>query len=174
MAAPGIRPRLVIADAQGNIYDDPELQMVCRKGYEFSLPKPDELIPLPEGSELFLLPGRNAIGMNPENGQLETTEELAVAAFVSPAHTLTAHAAYMTGNNAPVLPLFAYGAVGYANNRFYVCAKKVDEDVRQVFTGIPQAKIEKKARELMRLYPKNRLMRHLMTNCHRSPFVNSS
>lgn len=165
MAAPGIRPRLVIADAQGNIYDDPELQMVCRKGYEFSLPKPDELIPLPEGSELFLLPGRNAIGMNPENGQLETTEELAVAAFVSPAHTLTAHAAYMTGNNAPVLPLFAYGAVGYANNRFYVCAKKVDEDVRQVFTGIPQAKIEKKARELMRLYPKNRLMRHLMTNC---------
>ena len=80
MAAPGIRPRLVIADAQGNIYDDPELQMVCRKGYEFSLPKPDELIPLPEGSELFLLPGRNAIGMNPENGQLETTEELAVAA----------------------------------------------------------------------------------------------
>ena len=54
MAAPGIRPRLVIADAQGNIYDDPELQMVCRKGYEFSLPKPDELIPLPEGSELFL------------------------------------------------------------------------------------------------------------------------
>ena len=165
MAAPGIRPRLVVADAQGNIYDDPELQMVCRKGYEFSLPKPEELIPLPEGSELFLLPGRNAVGMNPQSGQLETTGELAVAAFVSPAHTLTAHAAYMTQNNAPVLPLFAYGAVGYAHNRFYVCAKKVDEDVRQVFTGIPQAKIEKKARELMRAYPKNRLMRHLMTNC---------
>lgn len=31
-----------------------------------------------------------------------------------------------------MLPLFAYGAVGFANGRFYVCAKKVDEDVRQV------------------------------------------
>jgi pyruvate-formate lyase-activating enzyme len=92
-------------------------------------------------------------------------EELAVAAFVAPAHTLTAHPAYVSDPDAPALPLFAYGAVGFAGDRFYVCAKKVDEDTRQVFRGIPRARLETMARRLAEAYPDNRLMRHLMFNC---------
>ena len=61
MAAPGIRPLLLMADQDGNIFEHPELHMVCRHGNAFSLPRPDEMIPLPEESELFLLPGRNFI-----------------------------------------------------------------------------------------------------------------
>lgn len=139
--------------------------MICRAGESLSLPRPGDLIPLPEESELFLLPGRTALGLDPETGQVEPLEDMAVAAFVSPAHTLTAHPAYTTQKDAPVLPLFAYGAVGYANNRFYVCAKKVDADPRQVFHGISRKVIEQKAHALMRAYPENRLMRHLAGTC---------
>ena len=165
MASTSIRPHLVVADPQGNIYDHPELLMVCRRGREFALPRPDELIALPEESELFLLPGRQALGLDPETGTLELQEELAVAAFAAPAHTLTAHPAYEKQEGAPMLPLFAYGAVGYANNRFYISAKKVDNDPRQVFSAIPPGLLSKKADKLMRLYPQNRLIQHLVAKC---------
>ncbi len=166
MASSSIRPVMVMADTDGNIFDNPDLLMVCRQGEAFALPRPAELIPLPDESELFLLPGRNAVGLNPETGELEVVEgAAAVAAFVSPAHTITAHPAYETEDGAPVLPLFAYGALGFANDRFYVCAKKVDEDLRQVFRGIPQITIEKKAQALMRAHPENRLIQHLMGKC---------
>lgn len=165
MASAHIRPRLVVADAEGNIYDHPDLLLVCRRGHEFALPRPDELMPLPEESDIFLLPGRRAVGLDPENGEAEVLEELAVSAFVSPAHTLTGHPAYISDKDAPTLPLFAYGAIGYARGRFYVCAKRVDEDKRQVFKGIPPARIKKNAHAIMQRYPDNRLMQHLMANC---------
>lgn len=165
MASSSIRPALVVADEHGNIYDEPDLLMVCRKGREFSLPRPDEIMPLPDESELFLLPGRHAVGLDPETGELELQQTLAVAAFASPAHTLTAHPAYESTQDAPMLPLFAYGAVGFANNRFYICAKKVDEDARQVFRGIAPALVQKRAREVMARYPKNRLIQHITAKC---------
>lgn len=165
MASPRIRPHLVVADEKGNIYDHPDLLLLCRRGKEFALPRPDELMPLPDESDLFLLPGRRAVGLDPESGEAVGLEETAVSAFVSPAHTLTAHPAYMTDADAPTLPLFAYGAVGYARGKFYVCAKRVDEDTRQVFKGIPPAKIKKNAYTIMERFPKNRLMQHLMAKC---------
>lgn len=165
MAAPGIRPHVVVADENGNIYDHPDLLLLCRRGEEWALPRPDELIPLPDESEFFLLPGRRAVGLNPETGETEVLEELPVAAFISPGYTLAAHPAYTTEPNAPQLPLFAYGAVGFAANRFYVCAKRVDEDPRQVFKGIPKGRVEREAKRLIADYPNNRLMQHIMHNC---------
>ncbi len=165
MASSSVRPRLLAADEQGRIYDHPELFMLCRRGSEWSLPRPDELIPLPDESELFFLPGRRAVGLNPHTGETEQLEELAVAAFAAPAHTLSAHPVYVTDAGAPMLPLFAYGAVGFANDRFYICAKKVDEDERQVFSGISSATIRRGARRLLEAFPGNRLMGHLMRNC---------
>lgn len=165
MASSSIRPHLVVADDQGNIYDDPDLLMVCRRGGEFCLPRPDELMPLPEESELFLLPGRKAVGLNPETGALETADELAVAAFAAPAHTLTAHPAYHTEEGAPMLPLFAYGAIGFANNRFYVCAKKVDADPRQEFRSFPPALVKSRGQALLARFPDNRLVDHLVNKC---------
>lgn len=165
MASPSIRPHMLVADEQGHIYDHPELLLLCRRGEEWSLPRPEELIPLPDESELFFLPGRFAVGLNPTTGETERVEDLAVAAFAAPAYTLTAHPAYISQEGAPMLPLFAYGAVGFANNRFYICAKKVDSDSRQIFKGITQIKIKKNAQKLLQAYPKNRLMQHLMNNC---------
>ena len=165
MAAPRLEPHLVMADQSGNIYDDPQLLMVCRRGAQWGLPRPDELMPLPEESELFLLPGRRAVGLNPESGETEVLDQLAVAAFAAPAHTLSAHPAYESETDAPLLPLFAYGAVGFAHGRFYVCARKVDQDPRQRFQRIPRGRIEQNVRRLLREHPDNRLIRHILDNC---------
>ncbi|MBQ7618325.1 MAG: radical SAM protein [Desulfovibrio sp.] len=148
------------------IIEHPDLLMVCRHGLEWGPPRSDELIPLPPESELFLLPGRTAVGLNPESGEVEELEgTLAVAAFLAPAHTLSAHPAYQTQATAPLLPLFAYAAVGFWQDQFYVCAKKVDTEPRQVFANIPKARLEREARRLARAYPKNRLVQHILNNC---------
>ncbi len=155
------QPRLLMAGEDGQLYDHPELLMVCRKGTELALPRPDELIPLPQESELFLLEGRNALGLNPETGELEILEDAAVAAFVSPGHTVCGTSAYQTGEDAEVLPLFAYAAVGYADDTFWVCAQKVDQDRRQIFSNIDPKRIRQGATQWMKRFPDNRLVRHL-------------
>jgi hypothetical protein len=148
-----IRPWAVYADDKGNIYDVEDLQMLCRRGRSLELPRPDELIPLPEGSDFFLLPRRRAIGLDPATGKVEALEGHAVAAFACPGYTLSALTAYEKEPGAPVLPLFAYGALGFYEGRFYVCAKKVDEDKRQVFAGIPDQRIRNGARRLLSAFP---------------------
>jgi wyosine [tRNA(Phe)-imidazoG37] synthetase (radical SAM superfamily) len=159
-----LRPFLVFADTTGAIYDHPELQMLVRRGRELALPRPDELIPVPEGSDLYLLPSRHALGLNPRTGQVESVGETAVAAFVRPGFTLSATAAYHTTPNAPTLPLFAYAPVGYARGRLWTTATLVDHDPRQIFTHIPQERIRTGAQRLSAALPNNRLIQHL-TRC---------
>ncbi len=161
MSRKHIRPRLVFADRQGNIYDHPELFMLCRKGADFVLPGPMDLMPLPPGSDVFLLPERKALGLDPQSGKVEALEEFPVAGFVSPGHTLTGLCAYAGSHHAAPLPLFAYGALGYAKGRFWICAQQVDPDPRQQFEDIPQGRIEAGAKAWLQRFPKNRLVRHL-------------
>jgi len=160
-----IQPKAVFADDQGNIYDHPELLMLIKRGPTWGLPRPDELIPLPEESTLYLLPQRQALGLNPETGQIEVIPEgIAVAGFISPGYTLCGHVAYLEQGQPDPLPLFAYGALGFYQDKFYVAAIKVDEDQRQVFTHIPKTKISQQAALLRKKLPQNRLILHL-THC---------
>lgn len=154
-------PRMVYADQHGRIFDHASLRMVCRSGWEYRQPEAEELIPLPDESELFLLPGRRAVGWDRDQGQFRSVEQTAVAAFVSPGHTLSAVSAYETDAGAPTLPLFAYAAVGFARDRFWVCATQVDTDPRQRFAGISPQRIQSGARQWLKRFPKNRLLRHL-------------
>lgn len=162
-----ISPRMLMADVNGNIIDNPALLMLAsRKGKNF-VPAPADLIPLPSESELFLLPGRKAAGFNPKSGRQEYCNNFAVAAFAAPAYTLDAHPAYIEESGAPILPLFAYAAVGYAKGRFWICARKVDNNPRQIFTGIPPERIKEGCDKLLAGYPQNRLLKHIIQNCVR-------
>lgn len=160
-------PHPVIAAQNGEIYDEPSLLMLASRGNDWFLPNLHEMEPLPEESSLFLLPGRDAVGFNQRTRNPEICNGLAVAAFAAPGHTLSAHPAYIKQPEAPMLPLFAYGAVGYAKGKFWICAKKVDEDRRQVFRGISDRTIEKNCAMLLRKYPGNRLISHIINNCVR-------
>lgn len=127
---------MVFAREDGSILDHPGLHLAGVGGGDPRAVDPDELVPLPRGSDLFALPGRAPVGIESESrrpvvwdGDGEPVR--AVAAFLAPAWTLYRHAAYRTGADAPALPLYAYAAVGWADGCFWTPAVRVDQDVRQ-------------------------------------------
>lgn len=168
-------PHLVLADKNGNITDFPDLEMVGMSNGHFYKPELDELIPLPEGSELFCLPGRLPIAWDSENEEpvlldcnpFSPEEDVqAVAAFMSPAHTSIYTSAYQTGDkDAPTLPLFAYTAVGWYDGRFWVTGFRSDDDIRQDCAQFDSELIEKRTHKKLKENKDNRLIQHLGKCC---------
>jgi pyruvate-formate lyase-activating enzyme len=172
--APAKRPSLVFANRKGEILDYDGLEMAGSSAGEFRRLEPEELIPLPEGSELFVLPGRLPVGIEADSGEAALLDEnpydgspeiSAVAAFMAPAHTAIYSAAYQTQPNAPLLPLFAYTAVGWQDGRFVVAAFRSDSDIRQDPKGFNQKQIDRKTAAKLKQYPHNRLIQHLGKCC---------
>jgi pyruvate-formate lyase-activating enzyme len=161
---------LVYADAEGNILDWPDLEMAGACAGQWEKTVSSELIALPQGSELFLLPDRLPVGYNPEGKRFEVLSQdpfspgkpvRAVAAFISPAYTHLHSPAYKTNPGAPLLPLFAYTAVGWLSGKFVVPAVRIDKDRRQDFSNFDLKLIERNARRRMQAEGKNRLIQHL-------------
>ncbi len=166
-------PSLVVANEQGEVFEVPELKMVGQSVHSFHLPEERELIRIPYGSDLFVLENRVPLGYDPERGELVRLETyrgkrvLPVAAFMAPAHTWIYRAAYETLPNAPDLPLYAYTAVGWRNEAFWVAGVRVDDDVRQDPAQFNPREIERAAERMLVRYSNNRLVRHLVENCVR-------
>jgi pyruvate-formate lyase-activating enzyme len=172
---PDDTPSLVYANQHGEIKNFPGLYMAGRCGNFFSKPLLDDLIPLPEGSELFLLPDRVPFGISLKNdtpvllahdpdAPRETIQ--AVAAFMAPAHTAIHNAAYEpAGNDIAPLPLFAYTAVGWHKGRFWVSAFRSDPDSRQDARLFDDGKIARKTVRQLKKHPGNRLIQHLGKCC---------
>ncbi|MDO8947492.1 MAG: radical SAM protein [Desulfocapsaceae bacterium] len=175
MIHPDTLPSLVFADLHGNITDFSSLNMAGMSGGQFFQPAPEDLIPLPEGSELFVLPGRLPVGCDQTTGEPLLLEEdpyqprakvQAVAAFMSPAYTAIFNSAYQTrGSHAQRLPLFAYTAVGWHQGRFWVTAFRSDPDKRQDACQFDQKEIIKKTGTKLQEYSSNRLVQHLGKCC---------
>lgn len=164
------RPALVFADSRGQIIEFAELEMVGAHAGRWVRLQPGDWIPLPEGSELFMLPDRVPVGFDPSSGQFVVLDKnpydpsfsaYAVAAFVAPAHTVTHLAAYRTRVDAKVLPLFSYAAVGWYKNTFVTTAIRVDPDERQDYRHFNLKKISSNARKIMKAHQNNRLIQHL-------------
>ncbi|MHB8808460.1 MAG: radical SAM protein [Desulfobulbaceae bacterium] len=166
-------PSLVFANSAGEILDYPGLRMAGASCGRYAQPAAEDLIELPAGSELFVLPGRLPVGMNPDTGQAEILESdpysggipQAVAAFMAPAHTSTFSAAYRTSDSAPLLPLFAYSAVGWHRGKFWVAGFRSDPDPRQDAAGFRQERINRRTGALLKRHPANRLIQHLGKCC---------
>ncbi|MEJ2690837.1 MAG: radical SAM protein, partial [Deltaproteobacteria bacterium] len=168
-------PKLVFANQDGEILDLPDLTMAGSSAGVFVQPKLEELIPLPEGSELFALPDRLPIGIDPADGQPARLEEdpfqpgapvRAVAAFIAPAHTAILWAAFeKCKKNLPPLPLFAYTAVGWQDGKFWVTAFRSDIDPRQDAKNFRQSRIAKKTERRLADFSGNRLIQHLGKCC---------
>lgn len=161
-----ISPYLLYSDSKGNIFEDTSLYVVGRSGWD-AVPIPeDEWIELPAGGQLYELPGRRGIGIDVKTGEMRLcTKGWAVAAFIPPAHTGFYLAAYETGPQAPTLPLFCYTAAGWYDNKFYVPATRIEQDIRQEAPGFDIAKVEHGVSKLLQAYPHNRLVEHLANNC---------
>jgi len=154
---------LVAAEPSGGIVDLPGLAALGRAGDELVALDRNNCIPLPAGSELFLLPGREPLGSGARSGEFCAVAGLtAIAAFLAPAHTQLFTPAYRTTECAPRLPLFAYTAVGWHRGRYYVPAVRVEPDRRQDIGEFDQREIAQRARALKARHRSNRLWQHLL------------
>jgi wyosine [tRNA(Phe)-imidazoG37] synthetase (radical SAM superfamily) len=159
-------PFILYSDGEGNIFEDTTLYACGRSGWDALPVDESDWILLPEGGSLYELPGRRGIGIDVETGDMRLCEKgWAVAAFIPPAHTGLYLAAYETSHNAPTLPLFCYTAAGWFNNKFYVPALRIEQDIRQEARGYHDTDIKIGAENLLRAFPHNRLVKHLMENC---------
>lgn len=159
-------PYILYSDDKGNIFEDTNLYSTGRSGWDALPVASDEWIELPEGGQLYHLPGRRGIGIDVKTGDIRLCEKgWAVAAFIPPAYTGLYLSAYEALPDAPTLPLFCYTATGWYNNKFYVPAVRIEKDIRQEHAGFDHYKVEAGVQELLKAYPHNRLVAHLANNC---------
>jgi len=134
-------------------------------------PLPDELVELPFGSNLFILPDRVPIGYDLMKNQFIELKEyqgekvFAVSSFMAPAYLQILRSAYKTKNKAKRLSLYSYSAAGWKNGKFYASGVRIEKDTRQDLVNFNLKLIEKKAHEMLKKYSKNRLVAHLIEKC---------
>lgn len=128
---------LAYSGADGSVYDFPGMEPAFRTGKRFTRVDRGGLIKLPYGSYLFSLPGRYPVFHNRRNEDFNHIEispdgedVTAVSAFLASAYLRTYLPAYLPGEGAPVLPLWAYAGVVFADGDFLVPALRIDDDPR--------------------------------------------
>ncbi|HZI02146.1 MAG TPA: radical SAM protein, partial [Flavisolibacter sp.] len=161
-----LSPFILYSDGNGNIFEDTSLYVVGRSGWDaFPIPE-DHWIELPQGGQLYELPGRRGIGLDVKTGEMRLCEKgWAVAAFIPPAHTGFFISAYESLPDAPTLPLFCYTAAGWQDDKFYVPAVRIENDIRQECGGFDDEKVHSGVEQLLKVFPHNRLVSHLANNC---------
>ncbi len=160
--------RMVFSDRQGNIYDHPLLETAGLDGPVPALLSSSDAIPIPRGSDLMMLPGRSPVGIDPNSGEAVVLDEwegetvCSAAVFMAPAHTQTMRPAYVTGRDAPPLPLFAYTALGFARGQLWAAGTRVDPDPRQDPWRFKMDLVEQRVEERLRSMSGNRLVQQLV------------
>jgi len=163
----------VVATADGEVFEHPQLLMAGMNGMTVCHPQVDELIPLPEGSRLFTIPDTPPIGFDPHKGEFVAAERLprswggdrveAVCAFMAPAFTRTLLPAAQYRKKRETLPLWAYTAVGWCveEERFYVAAQQVDRNVQWQPHRFDDREVAPGVERYLKQYPENRLLQQL-------------
>jgi len=165
------QPLLVVSDGNGSIFEIPDYYMCGMSGTATYPIAENDIIPLPYGSDLFELPGRAAIGFDPNKKEFVEVREYQgnrvypVAAFMAPAHLQIFRSAFGKEDDSPRLPLYNYAAVGWMNDDFCVAGIRTDQDIRQDLHLFNSNFIENEGKKLLIKYPKNRLVHHLVENC---------
>lgn len=162
---------LLFAQENGELLDFPALQMAARLGDELVAPEEEELIPMPEGATLTMVPGRFPIGIDKEGNlaplkyhPYDNKKEpvYAVAALLPQGFTRTLLPAIASGHDGKQLPLLGYTAVGMdEHGKFWIAAKQTDSyDLwHPKFYNTPE--LPQLVEEKLQQFPNNRLIRQL-------------
>ena len=162
---------LAICDEKNRIYKDETALATARTGDVYSELLEEDVIPLPEGSNVMRLPERIPVGITPESGDFapgdyanidgKVMKANAAAAILPPGYTRTFLPAYVSEKDASQLPLFVYTTVDFKDDELVVAAIRTDE--RQtwdpsVYNGPDLAELVER---MCNKYPENRIVRQL-------------
>ena len=156
------------ADRNYRIFELPGREPLGLSGGDF-VPIPEkDLVPLPDGSQLFVI--RKGIAVTGRNGGQEYLERIGgkriypVAAFMPAGYTRTLLPAYVEKTEKPLLPLWSYTAVAWHRGKICGAAVRVAKNPK----ADPELHSEAQDRDLVKLVkarlrqsPENRLLRQL-------------
>jgi pyruvate-formate lyase-activating enzyme len=154
---------LLYASREGKLRVHPRLRAAARSGWDVGAA--DRLIPLPPGTTLMHLPGRQPVGRS-ASGQiveLDDADALAVGAVLPPGYLRTWLPAYVEEPEAPVLPLYGYAAVAAMDGEPYVAALRTDRWDAWDPQDADRLHIDAAIRAAHRALPDSRLLQHLET-----------
>lgn len=166
-------PKLLYADAKGNIFDHPTLAMAGMSASEAVLPEDIELIPLPADSRLFTIPGTPPVAWDERQKKFVTVSTVregrreipvqAVSAFMAPGWMRTLLPACDYSKKRVQLPLWAYTAVGWdeESEQFVVAATRVDNNENWQPRNYDDRELDPLVRKMLGTFPENRLLEQL-------------
>ena len=157
--------KLLYADGQGRMFDY-AMGAVGRTGDRLVEILDEDVIPLPPGASLVLLPGGAPVGIG-GNGAFKLLEKVpgsgpaqAVGALLPQGYTRTLLPGYRRRETRP-LPLMGYAAVAWREGGVYVAAVCTDNPDPWDPGHYNSGELNRLVRERLDSAPKNRLLKHL-------------
>jgi len=150
-------PYLIYCTPDGEICEEPRLKALAFGDQPFDAA---ELIPLPEGVTLSMMPDRLAVGQarSGERCIVAASRGWAAAALLPIGYTRTLLPAYEKVPNTEPLPFFGYSAVAGMQGRLYVAALRTDDPNKWHSRAFNERALKRLVREKLAAYPQNRII----------------
>lgn len=152
----------VYADETGNGYIDEDYFALGLLGGSFVEPGEEELIPLPEGASLTMIPQRSPVVMTADGQFIKYPGEgWVMGALLPQGYTRTLLPAFLHDQGGNGLPLFGYAAVCALDGELYVAAVPTDEDDHWNPRHFHTDDLAQRVQALQQKFPANRLLEQL-------------
>ncbi|MGZ3664874.1 MAG: radical SAM protein [Ktedonobacterales bacterium] len=150
-------PYVVYSTPDGEVGERRSLHAIDFNGAPLSA---SDLIPLPDGVTLSMMPQRLAVGVDASGKRVIIGERQgwALAALLPIGYTRTRLPAYEKTPGTEPLPFFGYSAIAGMHGRLYVAAVRTDNPERWIGHNYDRRRLERLVRERLRAEPENRIL----------------
>jgi pyruvate-formate lyase-activating enzyme len=152
-------PYVVYSTPDGGVGEEPRLRAIDFTGQPID---PHELVPLPDGAPLSMLPQRLACGLTGDgrHASVPAKKGWALAALLPIGYTRTRLPAYKKTSETEPLPFFGYTAVAAMNGKLYAAALATDDPHKWHPKTFNRARLERLVRQRLAAEPENRVLAH--------------
>src|SRR5262249_5903552 len=149
-------PYVVYSTLDGSVGERRSLRAIDYDGAPLGVA---DLIPLPDGATLSMLPQRLAVGLNPQ-GERVTVSAQRGWPLCPFAHLPPHLPAYKKPPEPPPFPFFGYTAIAVYRGRLSAAALRPDNPERCPPRNYDRRRLERLVRERLAAEPENRVLAH--------------
>lgn len=161
--------RVIYSNENGEWMEHPDLIMLGRSGNSWVIPDKSEMIPLPSGSSLVIIPGYFPVGLGDGEQAVCLNRDPCrpgkragvVAALLPQGFTRTLLPACIAQDKGPGMPLLGYTAVGFKKDKVYAAAVQSDRHHSWHPRYYNTEGLGSRIHSMLRRFPDNRILRQL-------------